>query len=172
VDRARVVVLMGVAGVGKTTVATALAGRLGWDEVDGDALHPPENIAKMAAGRPLDDADRGPWLTRIRAWIDEHLDGGRPGVVTCSALRRRYRDRVRRDGVDLVLLSADPATLATRLATRPAHFMGVDMLDSQLATFEPPGPDEQVLTVCTDSSPGDAVDRIVAGLRLVPAGTR
>ena len=162
----RVVVLMGVAGSGKSTIASRLAARLGWDEIDGDDLHPAANIAKMAAGHPLDDADRAPWLDRVAAWIDEHLASGRSGVITCSALRRSYRDRLRRDGVDLVLLTADPATLAMRLRTRPEHFMGSGMLASQLATFEPPDADEHVLVVPTTRSADATVETVVRELRL------
>ncbi|MDT4936870.1 MAG: gluconokinase [Pseudonocardiales bacterium] len=161
-----VVVVMGVAGSGKTTIATLLARRLGWDEIDGDALHPPANIAKMAAGRPLDDADRAPWLARIAAWIDEHQQRGRAGIVTCSALRRSYRDELRRPGVAFVLLSADKATLAARLSARTDHFMPPGLLDSQLATFEPPGPDEQVLSIDTSGPPDAVAVAIVEALQL------
>src|ERR1700692_4357396 len=87
-----ILIVMGVSGSGKTTIATNLANRLGWEFIEGDSLHPPENVAKMASGVPLDDADRVPWLKRIAAWIDKCLDEGRPGIVTCSALKRKYRD--------------------------------------------------------------------------------
>lgn len=162
-----VVVVTGVAGAGKTTIAEALAARLGWDVVDGDALHSPENIAKMASGRPLDDADRMPWLHRIRAWVAHQQDTGRPGVVTCSALRRSYRDLLRGPGVHLVLLSVPTAELAARLRERTGHFMSADMLASQLTTFEAPGTDEDVLVVDASAPPAVVVDGIVAALDLL-----
>src|SRR4051794_31888644 len=94
-----VLVLMGVSGCGKSTTAGVLAGRLGWDLEEGDDLHPAANIAKMAAGTPLDDMDRQPWLELVAGWIREHTEAGRPGIITCSALKRRYRDVLRGDGV-------------------------------------------------------------------------
>src|SRR5215471_12098283 len=101
---ARVFVIMGVSGTGKSTVGKLLAEQLCWDFAEGDAMHPPENIAKMAAGHPLTDEDRQPWLAKVKAWIDDHLRTGRPGVITCSALKHRYRDFLRGDGVTFVFL--------------------------------------------------------------------
>ena len=135
-----IVVVMGVAGSGKTTVGRALAKNLGWPFADADEFHPPENIAKMATGHPLDDADRAPWLAAIRAWIDDHLARGGDGVVTCSALKRRYRDVLQPDPVRVrfIYLQGSRELLAARLRGRPGHFMKPGMLDSQLAALEPP----------------------------------
>ena len=116
-------VLMGVSGCGKSTVAGVLAGRLGWDFGEGDDLHPPENVAKMAAGHPLTDDDRWPWLERVAQWIREHTDAGRPGIITCSALKRSYRDILRGDHVVFVYLHGTREQIATRLAARHGHYM-------------------------------------------------
>ena len=139
----RPVVVMGVSGSGKTTVGAALADALGLRFVDGDALHPAANVAKMAAGIPLDDADRAPWLDAVGAVL---ADG--PVVVACSALKRAYRDRLRAaaPGLQLVFLDGDRALLASRMTARPGHFMPASLLDSQLATLERPEPDEHALT--------------------------
>jgi gluconokinase len=146
---APVLVVMGVSGVGKTTLGLALAKRLGWAFIDGDALHPPANIAKMAAGQPLNDADRAPWLAAIAAWIDALAPEGRPGVVTSSALKRAYRDYLGRGRpqVVLVYLRADPDLVAQRLKGRPGHFMPPSLLASQFADLEPPRADEPVIEV-------------------------
>jgi gluconokinase len=138
---------MGVSGSGKSTFAAALARALPGDLGEGDDLHPPANVARMRAGQPLTDADREPWLQRVRAWIDERLAAGHDGVITCSALRRRYRDELRADGVLFAFLDGPRAVLAERLAGRSGHFMPASLLDSQLATLEPPGPDEHAVTV-------------------------
>jgi gluconokinase len=140
----RPVVVMGVSGSGKTTVGAALAHALGLRFVDGDALHPAANVAKMAAGIPLDDADRAPWLDAIGAVL-----AAGPVVVACSALKRIYRDRLRAaaPSLQLVFLDGSPELLASRMSHRPGHFMPTSLLDSQLATLEPPTPDEHPLTV-------------------------
>jgi carbohydrate kinase (thermoresistant glucokinase family) len=140
----RPVVVMGVSGSGKTTVGAALADALGLRFVDGDALHPVANVAKMAAGIPLDDDDRAPWLDAIGAVL-----AGGPVVVACSALKRAYRDRLRAAAprLELVFLDGDRELLASRMVARPGHFMPASLLDSQLATLEPPTADEQALTV-------------------------
>jgi gluconokinase len=139
----RPVVVMGVSGSGKTTVGAALADALGLPFVDGDSLHPAANVAKMAAGIPLDDADRAPWLEAI----GRVLAAG-PVVVACSALKRVYRDRLRAaaPALQLVFLDGSPAVLASRMAARPGHFMPTTLLDSQLATLERPEPNEHALT--------------------------
>ena len=180
-----VLVLMGVSGSGKSTVAGVLAGRLGWDLAEGDDLHPPANVAKMAAGHPLTDADREPWLRRVAAWIAEHTAAGRPGVITCSALKRAYRDVLRgspavgspavRDSaaeghVVFVHLTGSRAELAHRLAARHDHFMPTALLDSQLDTLQPPGEDEPALTVAIGGSAAEQADEIIRRLRLRPAG--
>jgi gluconokinase len=149
-----VLMLMGVAGSGKTVVAEALAVRLGWPFLEGDAQHLPENVEKMRGGTPLTDADRWPWLDRIGAWIGARLDAGEDGIVTCSALKRAYRDRLgtRREGVRLVFLTGARDLLASRIGARRDHFMPPSLLDSQLATLEPPGEDEHPLIVDVSGS--------------------
>jgi gluconokinase len=139
----RPVVVMGVSGSGKTTVGAALADALGLRFVDGDALHPAANVAKMAAGIPLDDDDRAPWLEAIGAVL-----AAGPVVVACSALKRAYRDRLRAaaPSLQLVFLDGSPELLASRMAARPGHFMPTTLLASQLATLERPGPDESAMT--------------------------
>ncbi len=134
---------MGVSGSGKTTVGAALADALGLPFVDGDALHPAANVEKMAAGIPLDDADRAPWLDAV----GRALAAG-PVVVACSALKRVYRDRLRAaaPALQLVFLDGIHELLASRMAARPGHFMPTTLLDSQLATLEQPGSDEHALT--------------------------
>ncbi len=164
---AQVLVVMGVSGSGKTTIAVPLAERLGWPFMEGDDLHPPANVAKMHSGRALDDDDRWPWLDAIAAWIDQRLAGHEPGVITCSALKRAYRDRIigARRGVRLVFLHADRALLAERLAHRTGHFMPSSLLDSQIATLEPPTPDEHPLSVDLGPPPEQVVSKIIAQLR-------
>jgi carbohydrate kinase (thermoresistant glucokinase family) len=159
-----VVVVMGVAGSGKTTVGQALAERLGWDFGEADALHPAANVAKMASGQPLTDADRRPWLALVRAWIDERVAAGRPGVITCSALKRAYRDVLRDPHVVFVHLTGARDELAARLAARRGHFMPSALLDSQLADLEPPGPDEQALSIAIASSPAEQAERVAGEL--------
>jgi carbohydrate kinase (thermoresistant glucokinase family) len=161
-----VLVLMGVSGSGKSTVAGVLAGRLGWPLAEGDDFHPAANVAKMAAGHPLDDDDRRPWLARVRGWIEERERAGEPGVVTCSALKRWYRDMLRDDHVVFVYLHGTKQQLLTRMTARQGHFMPVSLLESQLATLEPPGPDEQAVQVEIGPSPADEADRIVRTLEL------
>ncbi|MCS0499427.1 gluconokinase [Protaetiibacter mangrovi] len=148
------VVVMGVSGSGKSTVGALLAGRLGWVFVDGDELHPSANVAKMAAGIPLDDDDRWPWLDAV----GERLAAG-PVVVACSALRRAYRDRLRAaaPGVRFVLLDGTRELLAARMSSRH-HFMPETLLDSQLATLERPDPDEHVLVYDIAAAPARIAD--------------
>jgi gluconokinase len=133
-----IILLMGVQGSGKTTVGRALAERLGWRFADADEFHPPENIAKMAAGIPLDDADRAPWLTALRAEIDRTLAGASNLVLTCSALKERYRQRLLTDGVVLVYLRGTRELIASRLGARAGHFAKLDLLASQFADLEEP----------------------------------
>ncbi|UJW33177.1 gluconokinase [Saccharothrix sp. AJ9571] len=143
-----VVVVMGVSGSGKTTVGTALAEALGVAYAEADSFHPEANIEKMTAGTPLDDEDRGPWLEAIAGWIREHGETG--GVVTSSALKRRYRDVLRGGGdVWFVHLNGPREVIAQRLAGRSGHFMPPSLLDSQFADLEPLGADErgQVLDI-------------------------
>jgi gluconokinase len=164
---ARVLLLIGVSGSGKTTVGVLLSVRLGWPYAEADAFHSPANVAKMAAGHPLTDEDRWPWLRAIRAWIDGQLAHGESGVVTCSALKRAYRDVLRRPGVQVVYLRGDRELIARRMATRPGHFFKPALLDSQFADLEEPAPDEGVVTVPIAGAPEEIVTAIEAatGLR-------
>jgi carbohydrate kinase (thermoresistant glucokinase family) len=159
-----VLVVMGVSGSGKSTVAGLLARKLGWELQEGDDLHPPANVAKMAAGEPLTDEDRWPWLDAVGAWIRAHTESGTPGVITCSALRRRYRDRLRGDGVVFVHLTGTREEIAARMAARTGHFMPPALLDSQFAALEEPGPDENVLSVKVDRPAEAMADDVVARL--------
>jgi gluconokinase/shikimate kinase len=161
-----VLVLMGVSGCGKSTVAGLLAGRLGWDLEEGDDLHPQENVAKMAAGVPLTDDDRWPWLDRIAAWIRAHTGSGRPGVITCSALKRAYRDVLRGPDVVFVYLHGSKELIASRLALRHGHYMPSSLLDSQFAALEPPAEDEHVLQVEIDAPASVQAGEIVDSLEL------
>jgi gluconokinase len=159
-----VVVLMGVCGSGKTEVGRRLAARLGCDFLDGDDFHPPANVAKMRAGTPLSDADRWPWLDRLAAEIGGRLEAGAGAVVACSALARRYRDRLGliRPGVVLVHLDGSRDLLAARLAARQGHFMPPGLLESQLTTLERPGADERAITVDVADQPDAIANRIAA----------
>ena len=165
-----IVVIMGVAGSGKTTVAARLAERLGCAFQEGDALHPPANVAKMSAGTPLDDADRAPWLARIAACIDGWHGQGSGGVVTCSALKRAYRDIIVGDraAVRLVHLAGSRDLIGARLDARRGHFMPPALLDTQFATLEPPAPDARTLVIDVGPEPDDLVEAIVAWLGKVP----
>jgi gluconokinase len=156
-----VVVIMGVSGVGKTTVGRALAATLGWEFHDADALHAPEAISQMARGEPLTDAQRQPWLALVRATIADALADGRDIVVACSALRESYREMLgaRDSRVRFVFLDADPALIRDRLATRDGHFSGTALLASQLATLQPP---IGVLTLDAALS----VDQLVSAIRV------
>jgi gluconokinase len=163
---ALVLVVMGVSGVGKSTLAKALAKRLGWVFKEGDDLHPAANIAKMKAGHPLDDADRWPWLDAIGAWIDARLGEGQSGVITCSALKRAYRDRLDtgRPQVTFVFMKLDEQAVAERIAGRKGHFMPPSLLASQFADLEPPAPDEPVIVVDSAEPIPAQVDAVVARL--------
>ena len=161
-----VVVVMGVCGSGKTEVGRLLAAQLGCDFLDGDDFHPPANVAKMRAGTPLADADRWPWLDRLAAEIDVRLAEGRGGVVACSALARRYRDRLgaARPGATLVHLDGDRDLLARRLAARQGHFMPATLLDSQLTALERPMPDEHALVLNVAEAPDAIAERIATAI--------
>ncbi|MGI8680161.1 MAG: gluconokinase [Jatrophihabitans sp.] len=168
-DRPRVLVIMGVSGSGKSTVAGLLAGRLGWDLAEGDDMHPPANIAKMAGGHALDDEDRAPWLAKIAEWIREHTQARRPGIITCSALKHSYRDVLRGDGVVFVYLVGTHDQIAARMVARHGHFMSASMLDSQVATLEPPTADEDAVRIDVTGSPHAEVEQIINRLDLASA---
>jgi gluconokinase len=154
-----VILIMGVSGSGKTTVGEKLAATLGWKFLDADEVHPASNIAKMAAGHPLTDEDRAPWLAALRARIDDFLRREVGAVVTCSALKERYRD-VLLSGthdVKLVHLRGSPELLRSRLRGRVGHFMAPNMLDSQLAELEPP---KNALVLDVVHSPEELIQEI------------
>lgn len=161
-----VVVVMGVSGSGKTTIAALLAGHLRWEFEDGDWLHPEANVEKMRHGAPLTDDDRSPWLQAVAAWIDEKRHEGRHGVVACSALKRRYRHVLiggRRD-VRLVYLKGDEALIARRVAARHGHFMPSALLHSQFEALEEPAADENPIVVSVEAKPAQVVAQILAAL--------
>ncbi|WOP19755.1 gluconokinase [Raineyella sp. LH-20] len=160
------VVVMGVAGSGKSTIAHGLADRLGWPVAEGDDFHSAENIAKMTGGHPLTDEDRWPWLDSIAAWTAAQDEAGRSTLVTCSALRRVYRDRLRTapGRTVFVHLVGSPELLAARLAARTDHFMPASLLPSQLATLEPLDSDEDGVVIDIEQNVEQMLDCIVAAL--------
>lgn len=153
-------VVMGVSGSGKSTVGAAVAQRLRVPFADADDFHPPANIEKMSAGIPLEDEDRAPWLDAIGEWLAAHPDGA---VMSCSALRHRYRDRLRTHAprVSFLHLAGTPEVIAARMAGRPGHFMPASLLASQFATLEPLGPEESGLTLDIDQSVDAVVEQYV-----------
>jgi carbohydrate kinase (thermoresistant glucokinase family) len=161
-----VVVVMGVSGSGKTTVAKLLAETLGWHYQEGDALHPPENVAKMSGGTPLTDADRIPWLNRIAERIDDWRRKGDMGVVTCSALKHAYRDIIidGRPDVALVHLKGSRDLIGRRMAARQGHFMPTALLDNQFATLQEPSRDEHAIVVDIGGTPFQIVAEIMQRL--------
>ena len=164
-------VVMGVSGSGKSTIADRLAKRLGWTFEDGDRFHPPSNVAKMSAGQPLTDEDRWPWLQAIAGEIDRVCAAGERAVIACSALKRAYRDILvhGRDDVRIVFLDGTPDLIASRLAARQGHFMPPGLLASQFRTLEPPAKDENPVTVEIDARVEVIVDDIIRQLGLVSA---
>ena len=161
----RFILVMGVAGSGKTTVGKSLAAHLGWDFYDADDFHPPENIAKMASGTPLNDADRSPWLDSLRNLISSSLMQNRPGVLACSALKESYRQQMLadNDGAQVVFLKGNYDLIWSRLSTRNDHFMKPQMLQSQFETLEEPA---NALTVDISRSLDEIVQEILIGLKL------
>jgi carbohydrate kinase (thermoresistant glucokinase family) len=176
-----IVVVMGVSGCGKSTIARAIAEHFGWPFQEGDDLHPPANIAKMHAGQPLTDADRAPWLRAVAGWIDARLadrpegDGaggdGAGGVITCSLLKRAYRDQVigGKAGVRLLYPYGSQALIAGRMQARHGHFMPASLLDSQFATLEPPSEEERPLRLDISGSKAATLAEAIA---LVEAAAR
>ena len=161
-----IVIVMGVAGSGKTTVGKLLARRLGWCFYEGDGFHPVANIEKMSAGVPLTDGDRWPWLESIKKELDRCSEQGTHAVVACSALRDRYRSYLAADISDLrfIYLKGDPPTIRERLKSREHHYMGASMLESQLASLEEP---EGAILVDIAHPPDEIVARIRAALEPV-----
>jgi len=163
-------VIAGVAGSGKTTIGERLASRLGWRFADGDSFHPAANVAKMRAGIPLTDADRGPWLAAITSWMDDVIASGQSAVLACSALKRNYRDELLggRDQAVMVFLEVSREQDQARVSRRQGHFFAEPLLASQFAALELPDPDERrVYPVATaDQPPGQLVAEIVARLGL------
>jgi gluconokinase len=161
-------IVMGVSGSGKSTVAESLAERLGWRFEDGDSFHPPANVAKMAAGHPLTDDDRWPWLNAIADEIERTCNAGGYVIIACSALKHAYREVLLRgrDDVRFVFLNGTQALIADRLAHRKGHFMPPELLTSQFRTLEPPDENEHVITVSIDAPVEPIVDEIVRQLQL------
>jgi gluconokinase len=170
---AQVVVVMGVSGSGKSTVAVGIAQALGWAFAEGDDFHSEANKHKMASGLPLTDEDRWPWLRTIGAWMDDQLRAGRSAVVTCSALRRAYRDLLRegRPTVRFCELDAPEGLIAERLKVRRGHYMPPSLLPSQLATLEPLAADEPGVHVSVAATPEQIVRDALAALELTTEGT-
>jgi gluconokinase len=165
-----ILIVAGVSGSGKTTVGALLAGSLGWAFADADTFHPAANVAKMRAGLPLTDDDRRPWLLAIGAWLDERIAARQSAVVTCSALKRSYRNLLLdgRPQARMVFLAADRDVLARRLAARHGHFFPRQLLGTQLDILEPPQPAEHVLSIEPADDPAATVASILAVL--CPAG--
>lgn len=159
---------MGVSGSGKTALATLLAERLGWQFEEGDALHPQSNIEKMQSGHPLSDEDRWPWLEKIADWVDRRLAAGENGLITCSALKRSYRDVINRSGsgVLFVYLSAKEEVIREHMAARRGHFMPPSLLDSQFADLEEPTSDEPTIRVDDDREPDVIAEDLIRRLGL------
>jgi gluconokinase len=157
---------MGASGSGKSTVGAALARRLGVPFADADALHPAANVAKMAAGTPLDDADRRPWLDSVGRWLADHDDG----VMACSALKRRYRDQLRSHRTDIAFLhlTGSPELIGARQAGRPGHFMPSSLVASQFDALEPLDPDEYGMAADVEQSVDAIVEAFVTFLSVSP----
>jgi len=166
------VVVMGVSGSGKTTLAEGIAAHLHWRFQEGDELHPPANVEKMSRGEPLTDEDRWPWLDAIGNWLDEAVRAGENAVVTCSALRRSYRDRLRagRPGLRFLYVAASAETLQQRVENRRGHYMPSSLLPSQLATLDPLEDDEPGVTVSAEGDPADVLAEALRALDLSEEG--
>jgi carbohydrate kinase (thermoresistant glucokinase family) len=161
-----VLIVMGVSGVGKSTIAEAVNTHLHWPFQEGDDLHPAANVKKMHAGIALTDADRAPWLAAVKRWIDARLAAGEPGLITCSALKRRYRDMLvdKRSHVRLLYLKASDAVIEAQLEHRTGHFMPASLMESQLHTLEEPDADEHPITVSVHGTVEETAERVLAAL--------
>jgi gluconokinase len=161
-----IVIVSGVSGSGKTTVGALLAGKLGWPFADADDFHSAANIAKMRARIPLTDADRLPWLHTIGAWMDQNIKQNESAVITCSALKRSYRDELLggRPQAQMIFLDVDRQVLAARLAARHGHFFPEQLLSSQFDALEHPQPDERVICVPPGRDPAGTVANVIAAL--------
>ncbi|WP_347107907.1 gluconokinase [Paenarthrobacter sp. S56] len=165
-----VLVIMGVSGSGKSTVAGVLAGKLGWDLAEGDDLHPEANVAKMHSGQALTDEDRWPWLGIIADWIKERTASGTPAIITCSALKKKYRDVLRGENVVFVFLQGSKDKISDRLASRHGHFMPPSLLESQFEALEEPTEDENYISLCVSASPAEEAEEVIERLGLRPIG--
>ena len=163
---------MGVSGVGKSTIAKGLSTLMRWQFAEGDAFHPEANLAKMSSGQPLTDEDRWPWLRTLGDWMSQEIAAGRSGIVTCSALRRAYRDLLREGRPEVVFchLAAEEDLVANRIDARQDHFMPPSLLHSQYDTLEPLEPDEPGVEVSVAGSAAEVLARAVAALQLQPQG--
>jgi gluconokinase len=161
-----VIIVMGVSGAGKSTIAAILAMRLGWTYEDGDWFHPPGNVEKMHSGEPLTDEDRWPWLRAIAEFIRRTQSAGQHAVIACSALKRAYRNVliVDRRAVRLVYLKGDRDLIARRMALRHGHFMSPSLLESQFAALEEPNEEEDAIVVSIEARPREIVELIIAKL--------
>ncbi|MEY9949705.1 gluconokinase [Kitasatospora sp. GAS1066B] len=168
-----IIVVMGVSGSGKSTVGALLAARLGLPFAEGDDFHSAHARAEMAAGRPLGDQDRQPWLASLADWLDQRIRQGGSGVLACSALKRSYRDRLRdgRPQVRLLYLQGSREVIAARLAARRGHFFPARLLESQFDELEEPAPDEHAAVVPLAGTPEQTVDRALAALGAEPGAT-
>jgi gluconokinase len=164
-----VIVVMGVSGSGKSTVAKGIATTMGWEFAEGDEFHPKGNVEKMARGEPLTDEDRWPWLRLVGDWISERVSRGQSAVVACSALRRAYRDILRegRPQVRFCHILADPEVIEDRMEQREGHYMPASLLPSQLATLEDLEEDEPGVEVPNEGSAAEVLGRALRALGLV-----
>ena len=164
----RVLIVMGVSGCGKSTVGQALSDHLGWEFRDGDAFHPPANVAKMKSGAPLTDEDRWPWLDAITHFIEEKRAAQGHAIIACSALKRVYRERLKGvyGDVTFVHLAGNRDLIEARMAARKNHFMPLGLLDSQFATLEPPSSDEPAIVVSVAGTPETIVADVIAATGL------
>ena len=169
----RRVVVMGVSGCGKSTVGAAVAAHMGWRFVEGDSLHPPENVAKMAAGLPLDDGDRAGWLDTLAAQLAQARSAGQGLVVSCSALKRAYRERLRGGDPDtlFVHLAGEQTLIAARMAARQHEYMPASLLQSQFAALQPPEADEQALSLSIQDAPAQLIQSIAQHLQAQACST-